>query len=270
VLDTQKLIRALRDFSPAVLGLLLVLAVVHGGCLRAWGIGAVIGLLIAGTAGYVACRALLPNKPDRAVLWVEVRTYGLIGGTYILCYAAVMFVFWTLASRIHSDPGKYFVSAASGFAVALLTTALIKPGESDSWLAHWWKETYHEAFKPFFSSSRGDGGAWLPDGRQSKALQQKEFDGDSGRISGWGFRARRARARFLRAKMADLKRVRTTDVKVDDWVKVINDKNEHYNRLGQVCEIRTNEKFPVLIDFDDPEFWWGLRREALRVVHVAG
>lgn len=275
MLDKERFLRAVRDFSPAVLGLLLVLAILQGGCDRAWAIGVVIALLVAGVIGHIRGRVLLPNQPDRAVSWVAVRTYGLIGGVYILCYAAVMLVFWKLAHHVHDEAGKYFFSAASGFALALLTNALIKPGESDSWGAYWWKKTYNKAFKPFFRvlvdehDVDGHGGAWLPNGRQANALQQEEFDGDDGRISGWGYRARRARARFLRARIPDPQRIGKSDARVHDPVKVSRPGDPVHGRVGEVYKIEKG-KDRLIVDFGDPDCWWSVYHEAVTVVHPAG
>ncbi|WP_135454710.1 hypothetical protein [Mycobacterium sp. DL99] len=269
MLDTEKIVRALRDFSPAMLGLLVVLAALHGGALRAVSFGAVLALLVAGGIGYFMSRNLLPYRPARAVLWVEARTYGLVGGFYTLCYSGVMYFFWTVASKFESSSQKYFISASSGFVVALFTNALIKPGESDSWGAYWWKKLYIPSFKQFFHPLNRPGGAWSSDGPQSKALQAEDFYDDHGKISGWGFRARRVRSKFLEARIPDADRIGTSKVKVLDSVKVINKKNMHFKKVGEVHEIRTNEKFPVIVDFGDPDCWWGLRYEALWVVDPA-
>lgn len=277
MLDKERVLRAVRDFSPAILGLLLVLGIRHGGYGRASAIGGVGALLIAGVIGHVRCRALLPNEPDRAVFWVAVRTYGLVGGIYILCYAAVMFMFSEFALGVIDDAGKYFLSAASGFAVALLTNALIKPGESDSWGAYWWKKTYRKAFKPFFRVLVDDddlngcgGGAWLPHGNQMKALEDNEFDNDdespTRRISGFGYRARQARARFLRARIPDPERIGTSKAEVHWSVKVDRPGDPVNGRVGEVVEIETGKHTLFRVDFGEPEYDWKVYRGYVKVV----
>jgi hypothetical protein len=281
VLDKERVLRAVRDFSPAILGLLLVLALRHGGCGRAWAIGGVAALLIAGVIGHVRCRALLPNQPDRAVFWVAVRTYGLVGGIYIFCYAVVMFMFSEFALGVVDDAGKYFLSAASGFAVALLTNALFKPSESDSWGAYWWKTTYLKAFKSFFRVLVDDddldgcgGGAWLPYSNQMKALEDKEFDNDdespTKRISGWGYGARRARARFLRARIPDPQRIGTSNAKVHDSVKVSRAGDPVNGRVGEVVvKIEKGKQSRLIVDFGGPDYWWSVYHEYVEVVDPA-
>ncbi|OMC51915.1 hypothetical protein A5742_17405 [Mycolicibacterium fortuitum] len=281
MLDEGKILRAVRDFTPAVLGLLLVLAIRQGGCGRAWAIAGVTALLVAGLIGHIRCRTLLPNQPDRAVFWVAVRTYGLVGGVYTVCYAAVMYIFSELAHHALDETGKYFFSAASGFAVALLTNALIKPGESDSWGAFWWRKTYRKAFKPFFRvlvddddlDGRG-GGAWLPYGNQMRALEEDEFDDDdrvpTKRISGWGYRARRERARFLRTRIPDPQRIKTSNALVHDSVKVSRAGDPVDGRVGEVVQkVESGKQTRLIVDFGDPDYWWSVSPQNVEVIDPA-
>ncbi len=205
MLSTRSVLRALRDLAPAMFGLLLVLLVAHGGCARVSAVAALCALLLLGVAGHIFTVNSLPQSPDRAVLWIELRTIGLIGGVCILCYGFVIFGFMVLVSRIHSDIGKYFVSAASGFVLAAVLNALIKPGESESWSAYWVKRTFIKRYEAYFRDTDGHPRFWSPVGDASHALQDDPFHppGNGKPIKGWGLSARRQRAKCLKGKLAE-------------------------------------------------------------------
>jgi hypothetical protein len=205
VFSTRSVLRALRDLAPAMFGLLLVLAVAHGGCVRASAVAALCALLVLGVAGHFFTGKCLPQSPVRAVSWIELRTIGLIGGVYILCYGLVIFGFMVLVGRIHSDTGKYFVSAASGFVLAAVLNALIKPGESESWSAYWVKRTFVKRYEAYFRDKDGDPRFWSPMGDASHAVQDDPFHppANGKPIKGWGLSARRERAKFLQGKLAE-------------------------------------------------------------------
>ncbi|MET8428696.1 hypothetical protein [Nocardia sp. NPDC004860] len=142
----------------------------------------------------------MPEQPDRAVSWIEVQVVGLIFGVYITGYALMLGLFWGLTACVRSETGKFAIGAASGFVLAALAAAFIKPGESGSWLADRVKKSLFKSYGPFFKPQSGGPPFWDPAGIESHALQDEEFDlPPSGRrISGWGYHARRDRAKFLR------------------------------------------------------------------------
>lgn len=190
----QSLLRALRDVAPAIAAVLLVLAVVRGGCLRASGLAALVFLLAVGLVAYFVSKRRLPSEPRKAVFWIELRTWGLVGGGYILFYGLCLYGLFKLAGAVHSDSDKYIFSATSGFVLGALANAFIKPGDSVSWAATRVKDAFAKAYTPYFRQQDGNPRVWSPEGAASHALQDETYHLSGGKpIKGWGFGARRAR-----------------------------------------------------------------------------
>ncbi len=194
----QSLLRALRDVAPAIAAVLLVVAVVREGCLRASGLAALFVVLAVGVVAHFVSKRRLPSQPRKAVFWIELRAWGLIGGLCVLFYALCLYGLFKLAGSAHSDSYKYIVGATSGFALGALANAFIKPGESVSWAATRVKDSFFRTYAPYFKEQAGKPRFWSPGGLASHALQDDPYH-MAGRtpITGWGFRARRARAKFL-------------------------------------------------------------------------
>ena len=194
----QSLLRALRDVAPAITAVLLVLAVVRGGWMRSTALGALVLVLIVGVVAHFVSKRRLPSQPRKAVFWIELRTWGLIGGLCILFYGLCLFGLFKLAGVVHSDSGKYIFSVTSGFALGALGNAFIKPGDSVSWAATRVKDAFAAAYAPYFESHGANPRFWSPEGAASHALQDETYHppGDKP-ITGWGIRARRDRAKFL-------------------------------------------------------------------------
>lgn len=237
----QSLLRALRDVAPAIAAVLLVLAVVHGGCLRVAGLAPLVFVLALGVVAHFVSKRRLPSQPRKAVFWIELRAWGLVGGLCVLFYGLCLYGLFKLAGSVHSDSGKYIVSATSGFALGALANAFIKPGDSVSWAATRVKDAFTDAYKPYFDSQASNPRFWSPEGAASHALQDDIYHppGDKP-IKGWGFRARRARANFLLAQLG--KKETPTDMlqelqsEVESLTATLSTRNAQVAELKQKIE----------------------------------
>jgi hypothetical protein len=241
VVTYQSFLRALRDVVPAIVAVLLVLAVVHGGCLRASGLVALLFVLGVGLVAYFVSKRRLPSQPRKAVFWIELRTWGLVGGLCVLFYGLCLYGLFKLAGAVHSDSGKYIFSATSGFVLGALANAFIKPGDSVSWAATRVKDAFTAAYKPYFDPQDGNPRFWSPEGAASHALQDETYHVSGGKpIKGWGLGARRARANCLLAQLG--KQETPTDMlqerqsEVESLTAVLKTRNAQVTELKQKIE----------------------------------
>ncbi|MEU8838483.1 hypothetical protein AB0D97_05015 [Streptomyces roseus] len=150
----------------------------------------------------------LPENPVRGVKALEGEVGLLYSSLSILPFAGVFLGLGILSSRFSDTSEKYWFGAASGFILGGISAALIQPGKSMDWMAHRVETAFQNAYNQKFYVLDDDGkpiledspdeAIWSPRGVENEALSEVDYDDDeAGRVEGWDFKNRRARARTL-------------------------------------------------------------------------
>lgn len=200
--------RASRDLLVALAGLVLAICTRTGGVAansawEAWGL-----LFLSGLACRIVANNSLPENPVRAVKALEGEVGLLYSSLSILPFAGVFLGLGILSSRFSDTSEKYWFGAASGFILGGISAALIQPGKSMDWMDHRVENAFQKAYAQKFYVLDDDGNPipedspdeaiWSPRGVENEALSEVDYDdAEAGRVEGWDFKNRRARARTL-------------------------------------------------------------------------
>ncbi|MDT0449961.1 hypothetical protein [Streptomyces hesseae] len=203
----KSLLRALRDLSIALAGLILAVATRAGGwaAIVTWGIWG--AWFASGVVAWQLSHRYLPSHPLRAVIALEWKVRLLYASSSVLPFAGMFITLGFLSAKFSEASEKYWFGAASGFILAGLSAALISPGKDKDWIADHieavFQKEYEQKFfqvdisgRPIAGSMTG-GAIWHPHGMEGEAIYEEDYDDSGVRVEGWDFSNRRSRARTL-------------------------------------------------------------------------
>lgn len=190
----------------AVAGLVSAALFLAGGRTRFWILIFLTAWAAVGILSYALASFVLKRKPIFGLYFVVAEVVFLHIALLVAAFGGAAAAIAWASNHYTTGNQKYFVGAGSGFALATIAIALVQVPEGQSSIGSHVQKQFRKVFNPFFlyrdpSVNEWVGGPrarWRPDGKESFAVQEENYDDEfSGRVSGWGWSARHARAHTL-------------------------------------------------------------------------